>query len=53
VTRRDFVQEVSQILFAADLIGINFESNTEEYDSEAETIVNRPPSGCAARTCRP
>ena len=39
VTQRDLVQDVSQILFAADLIGINFETNTDEYDSEAETIV--------------
>jgi len=39
VTQRDLVQDVSQSLFAADLIGINFETNTDEYDSEAETIV--------------
>jgi len=38
-TRRDLVLEVSRILFDADPIGINFESNTDEYDSEAETIV--------------
>ena len=39
VTQRDFVNEVSQVLFRADPIGINFESNTDEYDAEAETIV--------------
>lgn len=39
VTQRDIVAEVSRILFEADPIGINFESNTDEYDAEAETIV--------------
>ncbi|QWC86611.1 hypothetical protein KLP28_08055 [Nocardioidaceae bacterium] len=39
VTRRDLVAEVSRILFEADPIGINFESNTDEYVAEAETIV--------------
>ena len=38
-TQRELVTEVSRILFEADLIGINFESNTDEYDAEAETIV--------------
>lgn len=38
-TRRELVTEVSRILFEADPIGINFESNTDEYDAEAETIV--------------
>ena len=38
-TQRDLVTEVSRILFEADPIGINFESNTDEYDSEAETVV--------------
>ena len=36
---RDLVAEISDILFRADPIGINFGSNTDEYDSEAETIV--------------
>lgn len=39
VTQRDLVAEISGILFEADPIGINFESNTDEYDAEAETIV--------------
>lgn len=39
VTQRGLVNEVSKILFAADPIGINFDTNTDEYDSEAETIV--------------
>ena len=39
VTQRDLVAEVSQVLFRADPIGINFETNTDEYDAEAETIV--------------
>lgn len=38
-TQRELVTEVSRILFEADPIGINFESNTDEYDAEAETIV--------------
>lgn len=38
-TQREIVTEVSRILFEADPIGINFESNTDEYDGEAETIV--------------
>ena len=39
VTQRDLVDAVSQILFRADPVGINFETNTDEYDAEAETIV--------------
>jgi hypothetical protein len=39
VTQRELVDEVSQILYRADPVGINFETNTDEYDSEAETIV--------------
>ena len=39
VTQRDLVGAVSQVLFLADLAGINFETNTDEYDAEAETIV--------------
>src|SRR5215471_1145914 len=38
-TQRELVDAVSQILFRADPIGINFETNTDEYDAEAETIV--------------
>lgn len=41
VGREDLVADVSAILFEADLIGLNFETNTDEYDSEAETIVLR------------
>ena len=41
VGREALVAEVSAILFDADPIGINFEENTDEYDSEAETIVLR------------
>jgi hypothetical protein len=39
VTQRDLVDAVSQILFLADPVGINFETNTDEYDAESETIV--------------
>lgn len=38
-TQRDLVDAVSQILFRADPAGINIETNTDEYDAEAETIV--------------
>jgi len=38
-TQRQVVDAVSQILFRADPVGINFETNTDEYDAEAETIV--------------
>jgi hypothetical protein len=33
--------ELSAILFRHDLVGINFESNTDEYDPEAGTILPR------------
>jgi hypothetical protein len=39
VTQRDLVDAVSQILVLADPVGINFETNTDEYDAESETIV--------------
>jgi hypothetical protein len=32
---------MSAILFRHDPIGINFEDNTDEYDAEAATILNR------------
>lgn len=35
------VAEISRILFACDPIGINFETNTDEYDAEAASIVPR------------
>jgi hypothetical protein len=35
----NLVDAVSQILFRADPAGINFETNTDEYDAEAEAIV--------------
>lgn len=34
-------KRVSAILFKADLVGINFESNTDEYDPEVGTILPR------------
>jgi hypothetical protein len=34
-------EEVSQILFKHDPIGINFESNTDEYEPEVGTILPR------------
>lgn len=38
-TRRDLVDAISAVLFKADPVGINFDTNTDEYDAEAETIV--------------
>ncbi len=32
---------LSQVLFEADPVGINFESNTDEYDPEVGTILPR------------
>jgi hypothetical protein len=32
---------VSEAMFRHDLIGINFESNTDEYDPEAGTVIPR------------
>jgi hypothetical protein len=34
-------QEVAAILFDVDPIGINFEDNTDEYETEAGTILPR------------
>jgi hypothetical protein len=34
-------QVIEQILFHADPIGINFETNTDEYESEVATIIPR------------
>lgn len=39
----NLVGAVSQILFRADPAGINFETNTDEYDAEAEAIVTGLP----------
>ncbi len=42
MTSNEFLsREVSDILFRHDPIGINFEDNTDEYDPEARTIVDR------------
>lgn len=37
-TKRDLVEAVSAALFAADPMGINFDTNEDEYNAEAETI---------------
>lgn len=37
----DLFDAVAAILFEADPIGINFETNTDEYDSEVGTILPR------------
>ncbi len=36
-----FFDQVSEILFRNDPIGINFEDNTDEYEPEVETILPR------------
>ena len=41
---RDLVEAISAVLFEADPIGINFETNKDEYDAEAESIVIALPS---------
>ena len=38
-TQRDLVDAISAALFEADPVGLNFGTNTDEYDAEAETIV--------------
>ena len=38
---KKLLSEISAILFRHDPIGINFEVNTDEYDSEAGTILSR------------
>ncbi|MFH7041752.1 hypothetical protein ABT392_05470 [Paucibacter sp. JuS9] len=37
----DLLERVSRILFEADPIDLNYKTNTDEYDSEAETILPR------------
>jgi hypothetical protein len=37
----EFFDQISAALFAADPIGIDFETNTDEYDPEASTIIPR------------
>jgi hypothetical protein len=39
--QEDLMARVEALLFHDDPIGINFESNTDEYRSEAQTIVLR------------
>ena len=36
-----FFAEVSRLMFTHDPIGINFESNTDEYEPEAGTVIPR------------
>jgi hypothetical protein len=43
VGQEDMVAAVEALLFERDPIGINFDTNTDEYRSEAETIVIRLP----------
>jgi hypothetical protein len=38
---RVLFEKVSAILFEADLVGINHQSNTDEYDPEVGTILPR------------
>ena len=43
VGREDLVSRVEALLFYEDPIGINFDTNTDEYLPEAQTIVIRLP----------
>jgi hypothetical protein len=43
VGREDLVSRVEALLFYEDPIGINFDTNTDEYRPEAQTIVIRLP----------
>lgn len=52
LAKRDLVAETSQILFEADPIGINLESNTDEYNAEAEAIVIALPHARSADDVR-
>jgi phage terminase small subunit len=38
---KELYQEVEAILFKHDLMGVNFEDNTDEYDPEVDTILPR------------
>jgi hypothetical protein len=38
---KSLFNQMAQLLFEADPIGINFESNTDEYDPEVGTILPR------------
>ena len=38
---KDFYNSVSEILFRHDPIDINFETNTDEYEPEVDTILPR------------
>jgi len=49
---RGLFDEVSVILFAADPIGINFETNTDEYEPEVGTILPRLSSCSSASDVR-
>jgi len=44
VGRERLVATIEALLFAHDPVGINFETNTDEYRPEAESIVIRLPS---------
>ena len=48
----ELFEQISAVLFAADPIGIKFESNTDEYDPEAGTIIPRLRECCSAEDAR-
>lgn len=48
-TQRELVDAISATLFEADPVGIAFETNTDEYDAEAETIVIALPNAAGPR----
>lgn len=44
---RDLFASVSAAMFRHDPIGINFETNTDEYDPEAGTVIPRLNACCS------
>ena len=40
--------EISAVLFRHDPVGVNFESNTDEYETEAQWILVRPSEASGA-----
>ncbi len=52
VEYRQLYDEVAEILFRADPIGINYESNIDEYEPEVETILPRLKEAASAEELR-
>jgi hypothetical protein len=48
VGQKDLVSRVEALLFSEDPIGINFDTNADEYRPEAQTIVIRLPEATSS-----